>query len=945
MALVGDHADDAAFADTSRPPPNELARGAALGRYTIIRRLGAGGMGIVYLAFDPELDRRVAVKLLQTPAAAAGSEGPARLVREAQVMAKLSHPNVITVFDVGTFGNDVFVAMEYVKGVTLREWWQSAPRGVTETIAICVQAGRGLAAAHHEGVLHRDFKPENILVDEHGRARVLDFGLARSKQGDAAPEGGFELDDTLVGKRSSISLPETQFGAVLGTPAYMGPEQLRSMAVDARSDQYAFCITLFEALYGVRPFSGDTASELLKSMEAGRLSVPSGRRVPRGVVQALSKGLAPDPAARWRSMDELLAALEKAVSRGGRALGVAAVGGGLALAGAWLVLGVTRTRAPMCAEAEAALGGVWDPPTLAEVTSAFQATGSLDAAEALPRVTKALDDYARGWVAMSTEACEATRVHGVQSDEALDLRSACLHHRLDDVRALTDLLRHADAALVDDALAGALRLRPLAACADVAALRASFAPVAEEKRASVDSLRHDIADAVARFNAGRCSDAMPLAAGVAERAKAVGYVPVEAEAFYWAGRAAGQCRDPKTASDYLFEAVADAEESHQDPLAADGLVALAEVQGSGLSRYDEGMSMARLAEASIHRIGAPDALVAALARARGWIEYTHGNLEAALPYRREALERHRHAVGDVDPDAIQMQAELADLEFEAGHLPAALAAQREIYERSVALLGAGAHRSGRYALDLAETLAAQGKYGDAAVWLERARASAAGQVRVHLAYVDAIEHIGLGDVDRGARELRELVAAGERDVGASDPYPLSTRADLAKWLAVHRRPEAGVEAALLTNRLEELHVQENPWYSNAYAARAFVLARAGDAEQAGPIADHAVALAEHGAGQLPYALLAQGEAALARRDAGRALSSLERSAALVAARGGIDPILLGDIDFALARAIALRGESEAKGRDKDLADEARRSYALSKEPALAGAVETWLARR
>ncbi len=278
MSPVGEQADaavaDIALADTRPPPANDLVRGATIGRYTIIRRLGAGGMGVVYLAFDPELDRRVAVKLLQTTLANAGSEGPARLVREAQVMAKLSHPNVITVFDVGTFAGDVFVAMEYVKGVTLREWSQQHRRTAAETIAIGVQAGRGLAAAHHEGILHRDFKPENILVDEHGRARVLDFGLARSgaangataasapgpasaaSGGEVGGATGFELDDTLVGKRSSLSLPETQVGAVLGTPAYMGPEQLRSLPIDARSDQFAFCITVFEALYGARPFSG-----------------------------------------------------------------------------------------------------------------------------------------------------------------------------------------------------------------------------------------------------------------------------------------------------------------------------------------------------------------------------------------------------------------------------------------------------------------------------------------------------------------------------------------------------------------------------------------------------------------------------------------------------------------------------------------------------------------
>jgi tetratricopeptide (TPR) repeat protein len=916
-----------------------LARGATIGRYTIIRRIGAGGMGVVYLAFDPELDRRVAVKLLRTTAAAPGSEGPARLVREAQVMAKLSHPNVITVFDVGTFGNDVFVAMEYVKGSTLREWAKAAPRSAAETIAICVQAGRGLAAAHAQGILHRDFKPENILVDEQGRAKVLDFGLARSGERGAVeePAARFELDDTLVGRRSSVSLPETQVGAVVGTPAYMAPEQLRSMAIDPRSDQFAFAITVFEALYGQRPFEGETLPDLLASMQKGRLPPPppSARGVPRGVFPALAKGLAFEPAARFRSMDELLAALEGAAARieWRRNFGALAVGA-LLVAGGIIVTLTREPRAAACSAIDQALGGVWDAPARGEVATAFKAVGGTSAEESLQRVTKALDDYAAGWVTMSTEACVATRVRGVQSDEALDLRSGCLRQRLDDVRALTDLLRHADAPLIDNALAGALRLRPLAACADVRALRAAYAPLSEDKRSPVEALRHDIANLVAWFNAGRCREAMPLATDVAARAKAVGYVPVEAEAFYWAGRTAGLCRDPRTSSDYLFEAESGSEESHQDELSANVLVALADVQGSGLSRYEEGMSLARIAEARIRRIGGSDAILATLARARGWIEYTHGNIEAALPYRREALDRHRRALGDDDPDALQFHAELADLEFEAGHLAAALTAQRELVDRSIAMLGAGALRTGRYVLDVGETLVAEGQYEEAAPWLDRARATVTAGVLEHSKYVDAIERFGLGEVDRGAAELRAVVAIGEHDVGPNDPYPLSTRSDLAKWLAVHRRAEAGDVASAVIAQIASVKGEENPWYSNAYAALALVDARAGRVKDRTTenTAKHAISLAEHGAGQLPYALLALGEVLLARGDVGAAREPLERAMTLVTERGGIDPIIQGDLDFALAR--ALWGADRA--RATDLAQSAKRAYAASREPSFGG---------
>ena len=721
---------------------------------------------------------------------------------------------------------------------------------------------------------------------------------------------------------------------MVGTPAYMAPEQLRSMPVDARSDQFAFCITMFEALYGVRPFPGETLLDLLHAMEKGRVAAPPApaRDVPRAVLPVLAKGLAFQPSARWRSMDELLPALEEAAASPGRRRTLRRFAVGALLVASGLVVAITRgPRAPVCSAADQALTGVWDATGREQLAAAFRASGDPNAEESLRRVTKALDDYAAGWVAMSTEACVATRVRGVQSDEALDLRSGCLRQRLEDVRALTDLLRHADAPLVDNALGGALRLRPLAACADVRALREAYEPVSEGKRAAVDALRHDVANVVAWFNAGRCHEAMPLAIEVAARARSAGYVPVEAEAFYWAGRTAGLCRDPRTSSDYLFEAIAKSDESHQDELTAQVLVALAEIQGSGLSRYEEGMSIARIAEARVSRIGGADAILAALAKARGWIEYTHGNIEAALPLRREALERHRRALGDDDPDALQLHAELADLEFEAGHLEAALTAQRDLFARSVAMLGPSALRTGRYALDIGETLAAEGKYEEAAPWLERARTTVTAGVLEHSKYVDAVEHIGLGEVDRGAAELRAVVAIGEHDVGPNDPYPLSTRADLSKWLAVHRRPEARDLAAGVIKQIESLKEEENPWYSSAYATRAIADARAGKADGATEAtARHAVSLAEHGAAQLPYALLALAEVLLARGDATAAREPLERARAMASERGGIDAIIEGDLDVALARALV-----EVDGaRAKELMVDAKRAYAASKEPAV-----------
>jgi predicted Ser/Thr protein kinase len=294
-----------------------LSRGAQLGRYVVLERLGAGGMGVVYTAYDPELDRKVAVKLLQPCSAEQRAEEEARLLREGQAMARLSHPNVITVHDVGTFFDQVFVAMEFVDGVTLREV-QKQPLSWQSALKLYVQAGRGLAAAHAAGLIHRDFKPDNTLVDGAGRVRVLDFGLARALDG--APETpAAPAPDLPIPSGGVLSTPLTNPGAFMGTPQYMAPEQLFGAEVDARTDQFGFCVAFYEALYGERPFRAATLQELAQEIERGHVQpAPPGRDVPDWLRQALLRGLSTRPADRFPSMDALLAALDQDPDRDAR---------------------------------------------------------------------------------------------------------------------------------------------------------------------------------------------------------------------------------------------------------------------------------------------------------------------------------------------------------------------------------------------------------------------------------------------------------------------------------------------------------------------------------------------------------------------------------------------------------------------------------------------------
>ncbi|HEY8142336.1 MAG TPA: serine/threonine-protein kinase [Kofleriaceae bacterium] len=279
-----------------------LAIGDRLARFEILNRLGVGGMGVVYVAHDPLLDRQVAVKVLRADAhgelRAAELEG--RLLREAQAMARLSHPNVVTVHEVGIVDRQIFIVMELNDGGTLRAWLKQEARPVRERIRVFIEAGRGLAAAHAVRLVHRDFKPDNVLLARDGRVRVVDFGLVRGPTAGDRPSRRPSHD-----VYAPMSL--TMSGAVIGTPAYMAPEQHRAEVADHRSDQFSFCVALYEALYGRRPFAGENYRELVVNILDGSvLPPPDGADVPLSVQRVLERGLASAPDDRYPGMTALL---------------------------------------------------------------------------------------------------------------------------------------------------------------------------------------------------------------------------------------------------------------------------------------------------------------------------------------------------------------------------------------------------------------------------------------------------------------------------------------------------------------------------------------------------------------------------------------------------------------------------------------------------------------
>ncbi|HEY8210939.1 MAG TPA: serine/threonine-protein kinase [Myxococcaceae bacterium] len=504
-----------------------LERGAAVGRYDILQHLASGGMGAVYAAYDPQLDRRVALKVLAQRGRSEVSRErlQLRLQREAQAMARLTHPNVVAVHDVGTFQGRVFLAMEFVDGVNLKDWLRERKRSWQEVRDLFVQAGRGLAAAHAVGLIHRDFKPDNVLIGKDGRARVADFGLAR-------PMGESRHEDTEE-RTGSVELalldtPLTLAGTIMGTPRYMAPEQMRAETTDERTDQFSMAVALYDALYGVRPFEPKTLAERLVAIEDGKIQAPpAGHGVPEWLGQAVRRALSAEPPKRFPTMDAFLDALQQDARKGkvnarlaGAVLGV----GALAAAGMFALRPDLR-----CKGSERRLEGAWDADRRAAMRRAFSALP--DGEAQFQRATGVLDDYGRRWAAMRDDACAATRIRGDQPESVMALRMECLDLRLHELQYLTALMATADQKLVDRAVDAASGLSSVRSCADTSSLGQGVPlPDDPQAREAIQKLKQTLAEVNALLDAGRYKVALEKVAAVVDRARDLKYKPVEAEA-------------------------------------------------------------------------------------------------------------------------------------------------------------------------------------------------------------------------------------------------------------------------------------------------------------------------------------------------------------------------------------------------------------------------------
>jgi tetratricopeptide (TPR) repeat protein/predicted Ser/Thr protein kinase len=780
-----------------------------LGRYRIERVLGVGGMGVVYLARDPELDRRVAIKLLRPDPRVPAETLRARLTREAQATARLSHRNVVAVHEIGSHGDQVFVVMELVEGATLTRWLRERPRGWREIVRVFVAAGTGLEAAHRAGIVHRDFKPDNVLVSHDGRVCVTDFGLARIE---AAPGESAARGDAVT---------TTSRGGVIGTPAYMAPEQLAGEPTDARSDVFSFCVALHEALYGVRPYTGDTLDALRTALAAGRLERPRRLIGPRAHRAAILRGLAIDPAARPPSMAALLAVLrvDPAVRRNRMLAGGLAVAAGAVAAVAGLA--IRGAERPACADGPARLAGVWDAPRKAQVQRAFAATAVPYADAAWRTVEHQLDGYAARWSVLRTEACAATD----RSDALRDRTLACLDDRLDELRTEVEVFAAADPGAMRAAAGASYALSELAACQDTRALLDEVPPPPQAQAAEVAALRRQLSRAMALDAAGRYDDVDRVTPEIVRDAQRLGYGAGEAGAVFLAGLAERRRRNLDVAIATLHRAAALAERAHDARLVAKSWRAIVTALQI-LGRREDGLLWADYAEAAAVRAGDGPVDVARIAANRALLLADAGRRDDALAETQrvlallagaaerdtpqvhaargnaasvlhllgrgdEALQQHRavlaffeQAFGRDNPDTlIALNNVISDL-VDLGRFAEALPLAEQLVARQDRAVGPE-HRS--MALALATLAGAEygaGRFAPAREHIVRAlalydkNAIGGAAVVIALAQLGEIEH-ALDRPDAAATALGRSVALGER-TGVSALMLAEPRFELAK---------------------------------------------------------------------------------------------------------------------------------------------------------------------
>lgn len=815
-----------------------------VGRYVLVREIGSGGMGVVYEARDPKLQRAVAIKLIRPRGLVPGSEASARalLLREARSMAALSHPNVLPIYDVGTEGRDVFLAMELVHGSTLRQWLRARTRSMDEIVSVLASAGHGLQAAHAAGLVHRDFKPSNVLVADGGRVFVMDFGLAR---GVTSASGGPTTSPDRGGSVSGDT--STQTGFAVGSPAYMSPQQHRGARPDPKADQWSFCVALHEAVYGALPFAETTIDALRVSIDRGLGPLPKGP-VPANVRRVIRTGLRADPQARFSTMAELLAVLQpRARGRGVRWAGAIVVAGGAAAG----LVAVPQQPAGGCDDALERGHTIWNDARRAELAAHAQTSAPPWAPHVLRRTLASIDGYHAQWAEQQQEVC-----HSVDSAEAAlvsaRLRTACLRTRVSGLGEALGVLGDLDGRAAVRAPSTIATLPRLADCDAIDRLADSQRPGDPSDTPAAAGVVRGLQRAQALRSVGEYSVALSTAVNARTEAEAMGATRLSVQLMKLMGSLYGDLGRFDESAAVLEEAVHTAEAAHLDREAARAAI-VALFTEARAARLDEAKRWAGFARAKLETIGDDGTLrsellvrlsdaadmqgdypeaerlaVQAQALAKGVrdpygyastllpVARAHsraGRLDAAQETQRAALRIVERSFGPDHPEALKIRGSMAALANRAGdhawardEIEATLPQLRAVY----------GDRSQPVALALGNLSSAYRGLGESerglAINLEalamRREVLGDGQ-RVALNLYNVGAHLAeMGRLDESIATYQESIEMWSASAGATHPMLLHPLEGLAEVLLLAERP--GDAATQLERAMEVHEANETP---------------------------------------------------------------------------------------------------------------------------------------
>ncbi len=872
------------------PAPERIAR------YRILREIGTGAMGEVLEAYDDVLTRKVAVKLVHR--LRRSPEASVRMLQEARSLAQLSHPNVVQVYEAGMQDERAWIAMEYIQGQNLTTWLEAGSRGAARVLEVFVDAGRGLAAAHEAGLVHRDFKPDNVLIDDRGCVKVVDFGLVRTL---AEPQTLPLLEfDTQSGEdlgSSASRAPLTRDGTVLGTPGYMSPEQIRGVPVDARSDQFSFCASAWFGLFGVRPFRGSSLRHLHYAMHQG--TIEGGTLQPRGVGaarRALLRGLSFDPEDRFPTMHALLEQLQR---RPRRRWVLAA--GATMFAGALAATEWGPNERP-CGE-DLALAERWSGERASAIQEAFVHTAASYAAPTAQRVTETMQAYATELQRARDTVCEAGRSADAVTVQA-QLR--CLAGRASALSALTTSFSTADVAAVQHAIDATLHLPKIDRCITLAA--------DDEPQAPADlHLREALAQAHAARQTGHAAQALELSRELVRLAALEQDVATEVDGMMLSALSRFELGEHAVGVTELTTAIGRATAAQLDERTTVGWVDLATHGGRDLRAPQDTAIWLTQADAWVQRTGLTDQQFP-LELARGHYQYLTKPSEAHATF--DALVQMLEDRDDLDHLSAQARNGRAAAAIQLGRPEDAQRDCRWLLGHTQQNYGPGHPftASAEYSLGLALFHS-----GDPEAIEHYERARATWTTLYPSGHPDTIKAlIAVADLDLAEGRLEQAHAAADEALALQQRLGPDQVALAEVWtlLGVVQHSEGRFESAA------ESHTHAVDIYETKLGATDFrtgvarsnlgeALVMAGRWVKASPHLEAALVGIEQTVGAehptLAYPLKAAGIAAVLAGNPGEAIVQLERAQSLAAEA---DPVERAEIHLALGHALRQRGESD-----------------------------------